>query len=316
MWFNQIITFITFLFHFQHSIMKQFRYLLFIWLLFITLPVWLTAQISSETKPQFPVQSQFAEGLTIQSVIIILEKPNEKVIADSLETEAFFRAFQLRPGSVFRQSFADFAITRINEQSFVRNASYELFNSNFGSPVVMVVRVVYLKPDEHKTIDGKKGMTKTGAIRDFPLILETDRSQLRFLFNGGAGLFNENNSFFSKGEEFTKGNPVADNPAGKGVRFWGETLLEPGIAGITRLGNSKFYAYGSASVLFSARNTSDIYSEGHTIYADFERLYAGILMAGLGNKKQTNINLSAGRQILPIKRWFPDCKIFRLCKCR
>ena len=117
----------------------------------------------------------------------------------------------------------------------------------------MVVRVDYLKPDEHKIIDGKKGMIKTGAKRDFPLILETNRSQLRFLFTGGAGLLNENNSFFSKGEEFTKGNTVADNPAGKGVRFWGEMYLEPGIAGITRLGNSKFYAYGAASVLFSAR---------------------------------------------------------------
>ena len=37
---------------------------------------------------------------------------------------------------------------------------------------------------------------------------------------------------------------------------------------------------------------SDIYSEGHAIYADFERLYAGILVAGLGKKKQTNIDLS------------------------
>ena len=54
----------------------------------------------SEIYPPSPVQPQFGEGLTIQSVIIILEKPNEKVIADSLETEAFFRAFQLRPGSV------------------------------------------------------------------------------------------------------------------------------------------------------------------------------------------------------------------------
>jgi Alginate export len=304
MWCSQIITFITYLFHFQHYIMKQFRYQLFIWLLLITLPVWLTAQISSEIQPPFPVQTQFAEGLTIQSVIIILEKPNEKVIADSLETEAFFKAFQLRPGSVFRQSFADFAITRINEQSFVRNASYELFNSNFGSPVLMVVRVVYLKSNENKTIEGKKGMKKTGAIRDFPLILETDRSQLRFLFNGGVGLFNENNSFFSKGEEFTKGNPVADNPAGKGVRFWGETFLEPGIAGITRLGNSKLYAYGSATVLFSARNTSDIYSEGPTIYADFERLYAGLLVAGLGKNKQTNLDLSAGRQFFQLNDGF------------
>lgn len=287
----------------QYYFMKQFRYLLLIWL-FLSKPVWLAAQTTSDINPPFPVQPQFAEGLTIQSVIIILEKQNEKVIADSLETEAFFKAFQLRPGSVFRQSFADYAIKRISEQGFVRNADYELFNSNFGSPVVMVVHVYYLKPDEHKIVAGKKGMIKTGAKRDFPLIIETNRSQLTFLFTGGAGFFNENNAFFSKGAEFTKGNPVADNPAGKGVRFWGEMYLEPGIAGITKLGNSKFYAYGAASVLFSGRNTTDVYSEGPALYVDFERLYAGVLVAGLGKNKQTNIDLSAGRQFFQLNDGF------------
>lgn len=221
-----------------------------------------------------------------------------------METEAFYQAFQLRPGSVFRQSFADYAIKRISEEGYIRNARYELFNSNYGSPLVMVVHVVYLKTGEHKTIAGKKGMMKTGAIRDFPLLLETDRLQLTLLFNGGAGLFNENNAFFSKGAEFTKGNPVADNPAGKGVRFWGEMYLEPGIAGITRMGNSKFYAYGAASVLISGRNTSDIYSNGPALFADFERLYAGVLVAGLGKNKQTNIDLSAGRQFFQLNDGF------------
>jgi hypothetical protein len=284
--------------------MKYLRLLLLKSPFFVLIPLWISAQPISESKPSFPVQPQFAEGLSIESVIIILEKQNEKVIADSLESEAFYSAFQLRPGSVFRQSFADYAINRIIEQEFIKEVRYELFNTNYSSPVVLVVHVSYLKPGEHKIIEGKKGMVKTAALRDFPLIIETNRSQLSFLLNGGAGLFNENNAFFSKGAEFTQGNPIADNPAGKGERFWGEIFLEPGIAGISKIGKSKFFAYGAASVLISGRNTSDIYSNGSTIFIDFERLYAGILVAGLGKNKQTNIDISAGRQFFQLNDGF------------
>jgi hypothetical protein len=110
--------------------MKKFRYLFLFLLLISQIPEQILAQENNNLRTTFQVQPQFAEGLTIQSVIIMLEKEREKVIADSLETDAFYRAFQLRPGSVFRQSFADFAIKRIGEEGYIRNATYELFNSN------------------------------------------------------------------------------------------------------------------------------------------------------------------------------------------
>ena len=127
---------------------------------------------------------------------------------------------------------------------------------------------------------------------------------MSFILNGGVGLFNENNALFSKGAEFTKGNPVATMPAGKGVRFWGEAYLEPGVSVISQLGNSNTYLYGAGSVLISGRNSTDIYSEGSTIYAAFERLYGGILFARLGKNKQTNIDISAGRQFFQLNDGF------------
>jgi hypothetical protein len=252
----------------------------------------------------FPVQPQYAEGFPIQQVIIILQKNNEKVLADSLETDAFYQAFQLKPGATFRQSFADYAIKTIKDQEFVSSATYQLFNSSYGDPVIMVVTVSYLKPGEHKIIGGKKGMGPSGSMRDFPLVLETYKSQVSFILNGGVGLYNENNGLFSKGAEFTKGNPIATKPAGKGVTFWGEAYLEPGLAAISRLGKSKFYAYGASSVLISARNTTDIYSEGATAFAAFERIYAGLLVAGLGKKKQINVDISGGRQFFQLNDGF------------
>lgn len=252
----------------------------------------------------FPVQPQFAEGLPVRQVIIILEKNGRQVLADSSETDAFYRAFQLRPGSPFRQAFADKAIQTINAQTEIQSSSYLLYNSHYSDPVIIVVKVIFLKPGEHKLVDKKKGMAKTGAIRDFPLVYQSEKLQVSALFNGGIGLFNENNALFSKGAEFTRGNPIATKPAGKGVTFWGEAYLEPGLAAITQVGSSKTYLYGAASLLVSGRNTTDIYSEGATAYAAFERLYGGVLFTGLCKKKHTNIDISAGRQFFQLNDGF------------
>jgi hypothetical protein len=57
-------------------------------------------------------------------------------------------------------------------------------------------------------------------------------------------------------------------------------------------------------VLASGRNTSDIYSSGPAAYLDWERLYAGVLGVGLGKKKQTNLDISAGRQFFQLNDGF------------
>lgn len=268
---------------------------------------WCSLAIQAQTNiplPSFPVQPSFGEGLPIRQIIIVLNKDDQQIIADSMETDAFHRAFQLRPGSVFRQSFADQAIEVINRQPDIASASYTLYNASYSDPLIMVVQVMFLKRGEQKKIDGKTGIFISKSKRDFSVLLQTERAQVSFIANGGIGLYNENNAFFSKGAEFTKGNPVATKPAGKGITFWGEAYLEPGISAITELGKSKIYAYGAASLLISGRNTTDIYSEGSTVFAAFERLYGGILFTGIGKKKDINVDISGGRQFFQLNDGF------------
>lgn len=249
------------------------------------------AQDSNDMRTTFPLQPQFAEGLPVRSVLIVMYRNGERVIADSTETERFQHAFGLRPGAAFRQSFADMAVSRIIREPDIKEAAYELYNMSYGDPVVLVVRVYFLDKGELKSIGGKKGMVVSKRSGDFPVLLETSRAKVSFLLNGGVGLFNDNNAFFSKGPEFTQGNPVATDPAVKGVRFWAESYIEPGLSAITKLGESKFYVYGAASALISARNTTDIYTSGGTVFADVERLYGGILAAGLGKQKKVNVDV-------------------------
>lgn len=264
----------------------------------------INAQDSGSENRGIRVSPESNEGIPIRSVIIILHRNEKSLITDSLETEAFYQAFDIRPGSAFKQLVTDMAINTIEKQADIKSADYEVFNSGPGSPVVIVIHVYFLSEGESKKIEAKKGMINTKSIKDFPVISETSYSKLAIVLNGGVGLFNENNGLFAKGPEFTQGNSIADDPAVKGVRFWGESYAELGLAGIWQLGSSNFYAYGSASGLLSARNTSDIYSNGTTIFFDAERMYAGVLGARLGKNKNINIDASFGRQSFQLNDGF------------
>jgi hypothetical protein len=263
------------------------------------------AQIREKiVQPAVQTYPQIAEGIPVRAVIILLHKDGKQLIADSAETDRFYEAFGIRPGAGFKQYFADLAVRRTREQPDIKDAYYELYNTELSGPVIFVLHVFFLASGEAKSAEGKQGMTGTRSIRSFPVIHESDRFKLMFLLNGGIGVFNEVNPFFGHGTAFTENNIVATDPANEGVRFWGEAYIEPGLAGITQLGKSKIYAYGAVSVLASGRNTSDIYSGGATSYTAVERLYAGVLGAGLGKKGQTNFDISAGRQFFQLNDGF------------
>lgn len=254
-----------------------------------------TKQLGTEYLP-IKVDPQSSDGLPIRSVVLLIQNGGKSYLADSTQMSEFYKGANIYPGTTFNQNIANMALRRIQTDNRVKGASYQLYSSNFGSPLVMVFHINLLAAGELKSYDGKKGMAASGKVGDFPMIIETNKAELTFLLNGGTGIFNENNAFFGHGTEFTKGNPIATNPAAKGVRFWGEGYIEPGIAGIIELGKSNIYAYGGASALFSGRNTSDIYSYGARGYTDFEKLYAGLLFTKLGKQQNMTLSVSYGRQ--------------------
>jgi hypothetical protein len=250
------------------------------------------------------VNPMSVEGSPIQSVVILLNQDGQDVLSDSLETTAFYQAFGVRPGSLFRRQIMDYAIDVINKQDDIKSSYYEVFNYEFGGPLTIVIHVQFLKKGENKIPEAKKGILTNRKMRGFPTLVESENTKLTLILNGALGLYNEENAFFSQGAAFTQGNPVATDPAGVGPRFWGEAYVEPGIAGMTRLGKSRLYPYGAVSYLISGRNASDIYSEGRTGFGAFERLYAGILIPQLGKKKDIHIDLSAGRQFFQLNDGF------------
>lgn len=288
----------------NHSLLKQVALRLVLLLLSCWSYTVFAQDSTSRVNPAVRTFPQIAEGIPVRTVIIVLHRGGNMILADSVETDNFYKAFGIRPGTGFKQYFADIAVRRVKQEPEIKDAFYELYNTELSGPVIFVLHVYYLAPGERKSVDGKKGMAATASMRDFPVIRETDRSKLMFLLNGGMGVFNEINPFFGQGTEFTQNNIVATDPANEGVRFWGEAYVEPGLAGITQIGKSKIYGYGAASVLASGRNTSDIYSAGGTGFIGMERLYAGVMGVGLGKNKNTNFDVSAGRQFFQLNDGF------------
>jgi hypothetical protein len=238
------------------------------------------------------------EGSPIRSVVILLEKEGKQYLADSAELRALYDNFKLQPGGVFRQLTADLAISAFLRQPQIKSASYKVYTPEISGPVVLVISAAFLGPDE------TKAAFPTEKKPQFPVLSQTEKSKLTLILNGALGIYHDHNAFFSKGPEFTQGNPVADNAAVRGPRFWGETFLEPGIAGITQIGKTKIYPYAATSFLVSARNSSDIYSDGTALYGAVERLYAGVLFPQLGKSQQLSIDISAGRQFFQLNDGF------------
>ena len=281
---------------FQNTVGK----VLLLWLLFCAFQI----SFSQETQK---INPEFASGNFIDEVrIIILENDLETVLSED-EMENFYKAFFIKTGSTFNPLLTDLALNRIKEEKNETSAQYELFESatgtgTLGRSVLLKIFVTLGEFKEEST--SKKGfLTKEGA-RDFPIIYESSQAQFKLFLNGGLGLYNDVNPLFAQGEAFTQGNPIADLPAEKGTRFWGEAFLEPGVSGITKLGNSKIYAYGEISALASARNTTDIYSSGSAAFIDFERLYGGFLVTGFGKNKDITINANYGRNFFQLNDGF------------
>ena len=106
---------------------------------------------------------------------------------------------------------------------------------------------------------GSKPLQAEAAAPVFPVLYRDSRSMLKLTMNGGIGLNSDTNAFFRNWEAFNASSPIAPGPpTGLNVTFT-DVSIEPGIGGITRLGQQPVYVYGAATVVASGTLGPDIY---------------------------------------------------------
>lgn len=227
------------------------------------------------------------------------------------ETDAeLLRKVEVLAGTVRDVTLQRFVLEGLLQQlrrvERVASASVAAFQSIPPGRIVLAITIVPARAPQAPLAE-RQGVLVTGSAASLPVLYQDDRSLLKAILNGGVGAYGTSNPFFGHADLFTKGNKAAQHPAGPGSTAWAESYIEPGIGGITRLGDMPIYAYGSATYLVSASWGQDIYDSGTRYHGAWEQAYAGLLvdLPGKGNV----LNLSAGRQIYQLRQGFLISKI-------
>jgi len=260
-----------------------------------------------EARRGVEIQPQIAEGLPISLVYIHLEKSTGDPARDEDLKERVAKAFSLHQGEPFRHMVVDMGLKRVRQVDSVQSAEYKVYEA---VPSGQIVVVIFVTPYLEKMEVPKKpsGVLASREIRDFPTIFEDDRSKYVFILNGGAGIYSDTNPWFGGyGDLFNKNSPIAKDPLGPGTSTWVEGYLEPGLGGITQIGNYPLYAYGAATYLMSGTHGHDIYNSGNWGHGEFEKLYGGFIydLPGKGNV----FDFSIGKQIYQLRDGFLLSKI-------
>ena len=262
---------------------------------------------AGEVKKGIEIPAELAEGLPIALVSIHLEKSTGDPVKDDKLKKRIAAALSIREGATFRRVIMDFGLKRVQQLDSIESAELKHYQSRPTGQVIVTILV--MPKEETVTVSQKaRGMLATGNFRDFPTLIENNRSKFVFIMNGGAGVFSDTDPWFGGyGDAFNGSNPTAEDPLGSGTSTWIEGYIEPGFGGIFQLSDYPLYPYGAISYLMSGSAGHDIYNSGTRGYGDFEKRYAG-LMWDLP-WKDSRIDVSIGRQVYQLRDGFLLSKI-------
>ncbi|MFM7448430.1 MAG: alginate export family protein [Leptolyngbyaceae cyanobacterium] len=239
------------------------------------------------------------EGAGIDRTFIYLRNPTNDGAKDEAIKQQIADAFGLRAGGEFSSLFADAGLNRVQQLPFVKTAEYRLYEANTPARVIIAV-LVTLQPEPPKPPEVTKkprGIFANGDLAQFPTLYENDRSLFKLILNSGFGVFSDTNAWFGSTQDFVQGDYQP-----RGTITWPEFYIEPGVAGITKVGQIPLYVYGAFSYLQSATLAPDIFRSDTRFYGAVEKLYGGLLFAEKG--APVALNISAGRQNFQLNRNF------------
>lgn len=254
---------------------------------------------SEDPNAGLRIPPNLGEGLPIEQVFIYLRNPTGDPEQDEAFQQQIANTFRIQAGGSFNTLFADQGLNEVQQLPFVKSAEYRLYESNRpGTVIIALLLTLQPKPPEEPSAGQQpSGMVMSGSFRDFPTLYQSDRALVKFILNGGIGVFSDSNPWFDNADNF-----VAGSYQPKGTITWGEFYLEPGLAGITRLGDWPVYVYGAGTYTLSATVQPDIFRTDDRFFDDVEQLYGGLLVADTDSP--VSFNLSAGRQKFQLNQGF------------
>jgi hypothetical protein len=237
-----------------------------------------------------PLPVNDLEGLPIARVFLDLRGRSGLEGGDAEARRQIERCLQISEAGAFGVQAAEAALQRLRGLLFVRQARYEVYESERAGYLVLAFRIDLGPLSE--TRQATRGVL-AGQPRDFPLLHESATAQTRLLLDGGLGLYTDLNPWFAAPDAFAR-SPVALDPARGAQAVWFEATAEYGLATISRVGRWPLWLYGASTFLTSVSTGQDLFRDDTREMTRLEDLYGGLLLAA--PEQDFSASLSAGRQ--------------------
>jgi len=253
----------------------------------------------------FPIIAQvggaFYEGERITTVNFIYENKLADVEAQKNLELKVKQQFQVFPQTTIRSLLLDGYTNNVRKLEQVEAATYEITPSQLGGITITLTVTVSekakLKRDKSGILLGQK---------DFPILYEDKKTLLTTRFAITQMLYSNNNAWYANKEAMLNGNPLINNPPGKGYTGWIEGWASAGIYGIRALASKwNMYMYGGSSVIFSGSAGRDLFTDEPRFHTAFDDAFVGVMQTN--NFKSGNtltFNLSIGRQQFSVGKGF------------
>jgi Alginate export len=211
------------------------------------------------------------DGRRVQSVTVAFT-PADAV--PDLYRDAVLRAFATFPNSRFDPMRANLLLNKVRRLNFVASAAYRVEIAGNGD--VLLVLDVGLSETAGKLAQSPIGLFADGTLADFPTLYADDRNVLGAKIENKTMLFSNTNAFFGRPDVLTAGNPLAENPSGKGTDTWLESSLQVGIYGLSSL-NDRVSAFVGASYIYSGSWGPELFTDATRTYGGVEDAYVGLI---------------------------------------
>lgn len=247
------------------------------------------------------VGSPFFEGERITTVNYVFQNKLTDTLAQKNLELIVKQAFPVYPQTTVRTLLLDGYTNKVRKLEQVAAAQYEVIQSQLGG---IEITLTVLTSDEAKEKKDKSGLL-TGE-KDFPILYQDNRSLLTTKFAVAQMIYTNNNAWYGREDAMLKGNPLANNPAGKGFTGWVEGWASGGLYGITTLSaKHNIYLYGGASYIVSASAGTELFTDETRAYGALEDAFVGFMGSVRYNSgDKFNYNLSLGRQQFSVGHGF------------
>ncbi len=238
-----------------------------------------------------------AETLTVDAIEVRSQGSTGEPARDTAIIADARGRIALRAGDRLSGSALDIAGARIAALDGIGEVRTRLFQAGGDASrtrVVFEIELVAAKDGEALP----RGMLAGEGLSGFPFLWRDERGAVRFILNGGHGVFTDGNPWFGNAPAFTNNNPLVQDPAigaDTGSRAsWAESWVEFGVGGVTQLGQSNVAIYGAATGIAVAARGQDIFRDDPRQTLDWEKAYAGLVAAS--DDRSRSANVSIGRQ--------------------